>query len=153
MADSFHGQILDAAVTALQALTLTGITSTNIVQLTVPDDKDRWIPDLPGIIVAPFGTEAFARGTNKSDDIGYPVLIAILDSGNEQNTTSLDARLLWRETILDHFIHNRLGVAGVSIYDQTIEPASIVDQAAWYQKQLFVSALIMRVWARKQRRP
>jgi len=155
MSNSLHMQLLDATKTAIEGLGLTGISSSNVVVLQVPDDKGKWLPGLPGIMVAPFGRETLPadQGTNRSDDIGYPVLIAIVDVANQAQTTNLDGRLYWREQIIDEFFHNRLSIAGEDPIEQTIEPLEIVNSAAWFQRQLYVSALVVRCTIRKLRRP
>jgi len=159
MADSVHGKLLAAAVTALQgASALSAIDDANIVQQTAPTDKSP-LPALPGIILVPWGAERIDSGplrpANYSEVIGYPILICYLAAGNQTHSDSgLDANLLIREEIIDLFIHARLSITatGVTVCDQTIEPIEVVNTAAWWDKNLFSSPLLLIVWCKKVRR-
>ena len=153
MADSIHFRLLEAVAHEIQQLCLDGIDDANITLLQVPDDKEQWLPSLPGIIVAPFGQEQIEQATNASDDITYPVLVSILEAANQAQLTGLNQRLVWRECIIDHFLHNRLQFdVGTQPFDQEVEPLAIVDPNAWGERQLYVSALVVRCKVRKTRR-
>jgi len=154
MASSIHSTLLEAAQTAVQDLNLTGISDSNVVILQAPVDRAQWLPALPGIVIAPIGVETFGAGTNASDDIGYPVAIVILAAANQDQTTSRDARLYWRELIVNQFIENRMPVSltNATLFNQTIEGLPIVDAQAWFGSNLFVSGIVVRCHVRKARR-
>ena len=152
---SLHGKILDVLEAAIEGLGLSGLAAANIVKQCAPTDQEKWLPALPGIILAPLGDETIKDATNAGDDIGYPTLIAIVASANQDQTfADLDQRLVWREKIIDHLIHNRLAIShtGAQLYDQTIQPLPILDQAAWFRRNLFISTLVLKAWVRKHRR-
>ena len=159
MASSVYSKILDAVTTTTKTVTLTGITtSTNVVQMTVPSSGPP-MPStpFPGVIIAPFGGERLGRGSNISDDIGYPVLVCIVDAGNQTHTDAgLDTRLVWRENIIDKFIRNRSAVSISSskgnINDVEIDTLTAVDPSAWFDRNIFASPILLIVWFRKQRR-
>lgn len=146
--------LLTDARDRIQNLNLTGVTSSNIVVLTTPEDAERYLPGLPAIMVTPFGSETIVNfdGTNARDDIGFPVLIAIVDAANRDQSTDLNQWLLWREDIIDEFIHSPAGTTPRGVPLETmIEPKPIVDIQAWFQKNLFVSALVVRTKVRIER--
>ena len=67
-------------------LNLDGIDDSNLIIRTVALQKDiqgdAQFPGktkLPGIIIAPFARESVIVATNDKDDIGYGVLVAIVD--------------------------------------------------------------------------
>ena len=154
MPDSIHAKLLADAVVMVKHLALAGITEASIKEIWLPEKSAKFAATLPAIHVSPFGQETFGEGTNRGDDIQYPIGIYMMDDANRGSTTEIDERLLWREKILDHFIHNRLSVAltNAVICDQLIEPGPIVDNAAWYGRNIWLSALVVRVMVRKRRR-
>lgn len=152
-----HGLLIDAAVAALRALTFAGIESSKIVGLQVLTDEKSAVSAIPAVLVCPLGAESMSpeAGTNASDDIGYPIAVVFLAASNDAHTGNRDARLLWRERAVDHFIRNRMAVtlpAGSHLIDQFIEPQNAIDPGSWFQKQLFLSAFVVRCVVRKQRR-
>ena len=158
MADSILGELLEESVTAAQGLTLTGVSSSSIVQVAglTATTLGNQIPTRPCVIFAPFGSEDIpdGGGTNLRDDIAYRVACVILDAANNDHTAAtLDARYLWRETLIDHFIHNRMSVtiSNAVLYDQTLELQPVVNLGAW-AKNWFLSAFIIKFVVRKTRR-
>lgn len=158
MANSILGEILEEAVTAAKTLTLAGVGSTSIKQLggLTATTLDNEIPARPCVIFAPFGSEDIpdGGGTNISDDITYRIVCAIIDAANQDHTAAtLDAKYLWRETLIDHFIHNQLAVtiSNAVLYDQTLELQPVVNLGAW-EKNWFLSAFIIKCIVRKKRR-
>lgn len=158
MADSILGKILEAAVTAAQGLDLAGVNDASIKQLAAltGGTLDKDLPSRPCVIFAPFGPEDIPDdgGTNKSDDITYRVACAIIDAANQKHDAeNLDDRYLWRELLIDHFIHNRVSVtlSNAALYDQTLELQPVVNQEAW-ARNWFLSSFVIKFVVRKQRR-
>ena len=160
MARSVHGAILDQIQKDLRGVELPGIPADNIIKFMAPSDlKERW-KGYPGVMLAPVGSESIdpGAGTAAKDDIGYPVLVAILDRAKVESAQGKDAKmdtwLYWRQLVIDTFIHKRLAITitGLDFFDTTIEPADIVDLGAWQDPGIMASLLVLRVWARKQRR-
>lgn len=165
MADSVHHAILTAAQTAIRDLNLTGIEDNSVLLVAMPTDDLKTlvvrITDAgftkPTILVSPIGSERLnaSEGTNASDDIGYPILIAILDGHKQNQTSKLEQWMEWRGLVIDHFIHNRLTITTsrpVKPKDQTVEPGSIFDPRAWYERNLMLSTLTVIVTMRRIRR-
>ena len=158
MADSILGQILVAVRDALRDdVTLTGIENEHILLQTVPQNVASAPAAMPFISVSSFLAESFPNpGTNVSDDYGYPVSIFIIDKKEtvQKDFDAFDRRLVWRENILDHFIHNKVTITatGTVQYTITIDPSAVVDLSAWFDKSLFVSPINLRVVTRVTRR-
>lgn len=155
MADSKHMKILEASRAVVIGLDLLGIADRNCKILDVLQGKGKWIDSYPCCELAPSGRENISptAGTNLSDDFGWPVFIALIDAANQEiDLKKLDQRLLWREKVVDAFIHRRLTVDGVGQFDCTIEPSGVVDSRAWFDRNLYVSPLLVRVHSRERRR-
>ena len=158
MADSILGQILIEFRDALRDdVTLTGIEREHILIQPVPTDAETAPKNLPFIAVSSFLAESFPNpGTNVSDDYGYPISVFIIDTKTtvSESFNALDRRFVWRETILDHFIHSKVTIAatGTVQYDITIDPSPIVDWQAWFKTNLFISVMTFRAVTRVMRR-
>jgi hypothetical protein len=147
--------ILEAVQTAIQGLSLSGVSSANVVLLKVATDQ---APDLPGvkfpaILIAPFGAETLTptAGTNLRDDIEYPVLVAIVVADNRSQTTGFETYLGWRQSIRRKFHHKTEAFSGVSsVFNSVVTPLAVVDAPAWVRNS-FVSGLVVRVSSREVR--
>lgn len=156
MADSLWGQALEDVQSAIRGLALLGLQDEHVVVLHVPSDSKKYVPGLPAILITPFGSEDLPRseGTMSRDQWQLPILVGILDAANQVNTlATLDARLLWRETIIDHFVFNRDAFPSVTnMSDVYVDPQPAVDISAWFERQIFASAIVVRALIRKPRR-
>jgi hypothetical protein len=146
--------LVTEAVTEIQALSLSGVTNTNIVTQVAPSDRENWMPGFPGIAVTPGGSFTFPGGTNRSDDIGYPVGVLYVDSVADNPSFNADAAFTLLDQLIQHFIHNRLTVALPSgnIMDQWVEGLSPIELNAWRQRNQFVDGFVVRVLCRVPRR-
>ncbi len=165
MADSVHHAILTAAQTAIRALDLTGIEDNSVRLIAMPTDDLKTLVvritdagfKYPTILVAPIGTETLnpSQGTNVSDDIEYPTLVAILDKHKQDATTNFEQWMEWRELTIDTFIHNRLTITTsrpVKALDQTVQLGPIFDTRAWYERNLMLSTMTVMTKIRRIRR-
>ena len=149
--DSLFATCVEKTRTEIVAKALTGIVSDRVVQLAVPRPSDQVMKTLPAIAVAPFGAESVSPATNLSDDYGFPVLVVIVDAtANQPRIGDHDARLVWRETLIDHFVHNRFAEISRHL-DTIVEPQPAIDPG-WWGQQLFVSSFVVRYVCRKARR-
>lgn len=152
--DAIHEELLDFVATTISGLSLTD--SPAVVKLSVPLDDKKDVPNLPAIVVTPFGVESIdpRGGTNESEDIGYPVLVAMIEQANGDQTTDRNKRLLWRQKIVDALIHTQPTIVTTFArpYDLTIEPADITSLPGWLFRQKSMSVLTARIWVRKKRR-
>jgi len=149
---SVHYDCMTAVKSGIEALALAGLSEASILVRKVPIDWDfRTGPRLPGVLIAPLGSETVApnAGTNARDDVGYPVAVAILDADNADATANHERYLAWRQSILRKFRHQPLGaVAGV--YTCLVEPDAITVPEA-FLKHHFVSAFVLRFISREER--
>lgn len=143
----------------IQGLSLTGLADANVVILPVPmDDEYDLVPGLPAVVICPFGTEVIGPGTNASDEIMYPILVAILQKTSDiedadDPVDQQDIYLNWRQQIFDNQIHNRTYTnADGDLVDKTIELNPIVNVQAYLTTDLFISALVVRCNMFKTRR-
>lgn len=143
---------LTAARSRIQGLSLSGIANVSVVIRTAPLDRHFHSGDvaLPGVVLAPVLSEQMsaAAGTNLRDDVGYPIGVFILAADN-QTLTPVAAQYKWREQIARAFRNQKL--PGVSeVWSCVVEPAAITEPGAW-NRNLYVSALILRFFAREVR--
>jgi len=142
-------QCLTAVQSRIQTLALSGIANQSVVVRKVPDDKNI---TKPAVVIAPLGRETLdpADGTNNRDDVGYPILVALLDGDNQNPTSNHDRNLLWREKIRRAFHNQRL--PGVdAIITAFVEPLPVTDAAAWFERNTFVTAMLLRFISREPR--
>jgi len=153
MAASVYKSIMDAVKTQIEGLSLAGVSNSNIVirKLATLQEKSG-VPTLPAVVIAPFASKVIAQnaGTNASDDIVYPVVVATIAASNRDVDDSIDARLLWHEQIIGKFIHKRLtGV--VSVWNCVIDSRDVFEPAAWLNKNHDVGAVVLRFVSREVR--
>lgn len=146
-----------AAQARIQGMALSGIVNGSIVIQKEPWERafgsDRIGQyALPGIIICPFGKEQMlpTEGTNVRDDVGYPILVSILASNNQDlSTNNQPLYLKWREQIARAFRNQRLpGI--LEIYRVAVEPAAISLPAA-FLANYYHSALVLRATSREVR--
>lgn len=157
MANAILFDILEAVRSDIVALNLSGLADANVVLHKVVSTQAADLPatKFPCVIVAPWGRESNDPVSNLRDDVGYPVVVAIIDSeqadnpqpGTEQRQ-KLNQYLTWRERIRKSFNEQRLTTLCHRVH---VEPLDIVDKAAWEQKGLFVSGLVLRCYSRESR--
>jgi hypothetical protein len=140
---------LVAVQARIQGMALAGIANERIVIRKVPDDRNV---AKPAVVIAPLRQESLdpAEGTNNRDDVGYPVIVAALDADNQNPSSNHDRNLLWRERLRQAFHHQRL--PGVDeIINGTVEPLPIVDTPAWFDRNTYMTAMIVRLTSRERR--
>lgn len=144
MADSVYKQIIDATVARIQALTMSGISTANIVARKTPIDRNL---TKPCIIVYPVTERQPPNGgTNARDETIYGVGIVAIAAGNQDPTTNLERLLKWRQQIRLALHNHRLtGIAEVT-GQQFIEPGPPVVENAFGQGW-DVTVLTLRVGA------
>jgi hypothetical protein len=106
---------------------------------------------LPCVVVSEVGLgETLPGGTNVRDDVGYPVVVSIIDRCAPDYTTPMPTYRLWRERI--HRGLRRQRLPGVQdVYDIQPQPGPISDWPKSEDYQYFVSALTFRFIAREPR--
>lgn len=153
MPNAVYYDILTTVQTQIQALvtagTLTTFSNANIVIRKRP--KEKALPDLPGILICPWGAVASPHdaGTNERDDIEYPVLIAVVVEGGKDNANNISRNMLWLEVIRKEFIHQLL--SGVtSVIDCKVDERDTYDPSAW-DDSVELGWMILRFVSRETR--
>ena len=143
---SQHMLAMEAIQTELQSLTLTGLSSSNIVIREYVTDKGLTNPTIQ---IAPYGQETIEPGTNRRDDIGYPCLVAIIAKGETTNP-SHDQRLLWREQIITD-LHNTKPGSIANNYEFKVTPYNVCELGALLNSKTWVSSVLVRAFFRRPR--
>jgi hypothetical protein len=151
--DSVWHRCLLAVQTQIKSLNLADIDASSVVVQKVPWARDftNGVHSFPGVVICPWHAEDMnpLAGTNRRDDVGYPVLVSIVAKDNQDLTGNLSSYLLWREKIARHFRNQRL--AGVPEIIKTIAaPMSVVLPEA-FVKGVFHSAFVFRFISREVR--
>lgn len=147
--------ILTAVKGDIQALNLPGLSAASVVVQKVPGDRAQDLPAvaLPCVLIAPHSGETSdpLAGTNLRDDVVYPIRVTILaaDSGDQQ--FGFQQFLGWRETIRRSFHNQRL--TSSLCFTVQVQPLPIVDRAAWVERGLFTSGLVLNCYSREPRGP
>lgn len=149
--------ILGAVQTAIRGLSLTGMSSGNVVLLKIATNHLKDFPSgqFPAIVVAPANNavEKILPGTNRRNDIVYPIVVVMLDNDKQSQSSNFDRNLTWRQKIIRQFNSNISAFTGVTtVFDSQVQPLAIVDGPSWV-KDNWVSGLILNVSSRESRTP
>lgn len=155
-AEAVLHRLLQAVRARIQGLALASILNASVVVRKVPSERNVGAAQAvkyPCVQIAALGAERIDphQGTNQKDDVGYPILVTLLDKENDQSpTTNLARNLLWREKIIRAFRQQRpVGVP--ECFTCAVEPAAIVDPATWLAQSLWSSSLVLRFTSRESR--
>ena len=163
MATSNKRKICERVQTLIQALSLSGIDDDNIVLVDAVEDADQAFNEilttLPGIVIMSAGPETIdplGATTNSSDDIGYPVFIGLFADKSAASitpTTSDDTQAVWRETIRQTFIRQRLtdDSSNTLAYTCLCEPKDQVNVPMRRAFGTWLSFMVLRFVAREAR--
>lgn len=118
-ADPIHLRVLDAVVTLIRSLNLSGIGSAANrtfrrwypAYLKGVDDATGGGGGLPQIQVSPYPREVPAGLLSNRDDVGYPVLVGFFDVAGAKFDNNMSRVLKWRRQVAAAFRGQRL--AGV----------------------------------------
>jgi len=159
--ETVHFEILQAVRQAITDLDVPLIPKEQIYLRRIPTDRQA---TLPAVIIAPIGIETLPPSTNASDDIGFPVLISLVNGVNKDQTALPSERaakdltmevseveLEWRQKVRRAFHNKRLPGMEQRVYRCTVEPQAILDLPLYRDADLVVSSLIVRCFVREQR--
>jgi hypothetical protein len=140
---------VEATKVNIDTLNLDGIPDTRVVPMWYPTYLKDVAPEPPCIVIAPFGPEQYRPMLNDNDNVGYGVIVVVIDRANRESKVNFARDLLWREKIMRMFRHQRL--AGVTeIWDATPEPDTLVHPEAW-KSNMLVQAVLFRFYSREPR--
>jgi hypothetical protein len=139
-------QCADALATAIAALSLTGISSGEIVVRRKPTRADQFYR---GITLFPL-EENEAPGTNQREDIGYAIGVLLCRESEFGNADNMDVFPTWRESIRRNVIHKRITVtlSGGHYLTTTWEPGRFNVPK---QDRFETSQFTIRCWMREPR--
>ena len=153
---SLYDRFLDAIVSRIQTLSLTGlatppgnIPAVRVVRFDTLDSVIMQSVGMPCIVVSSLTAEAIENGTTSREDIGMPALVSIIDRASPSNQTTRPSYYLWRQQISWALRWQRLG-GMPEIFKMTVEPREI---NAWKQpeNELYYSAQLFRGFVRDPR--
>lgn len=143
-------RILTAVQTQIQALALTGVSSSNIVVKWLGRQWETTTDPVPSVIISPApSAETMPNDLTGTDKIGYPVLVTMIDKQNQDFTGNLNRNLKWRELINREFRYQPLaGVAEVIYCEPEPKPQF---EAGMFMRNTYVSSFVMRFISRETR--
>ncbi len=116
----------------------------------LPRIHEEFTP-LPHILIATIGAELEMGTLLNTDDIGYPVVVAIVAAGNADFTTNMETYLAWRQTIYRAFRNQRLNVPGFpSVFLTRTYPDVVFDPEAFNNNYVY-SGVLFRFISRETR--
>lgn len=147
MANSIFMAIMEQVQSDIQALSLTGLEAYEIQVRRLPHDaKGFWHR---GITIYPL-QENFFSGSNEREDVGYGLGIAMAQNNNNDDLRKLDQLLLWRETIVRHFVENSSMAAAATVFNVKVSHDHPIDWDRFLQNY-DVSRLTLRAYSREAR--
>ncbi|WP_013626600.1 hypothetical protein [Rubinisphaera brasiliensis] len=156
--ECLHYKCLTNTQSVIQGMDLTGIADSSVRILSVPTNRKADLADAdrqityPCVLIAPYGSETIGGPEAQTDDITYPVMVALIDQANQAQTTNLARNLYWRERLIDKFQYNAFGDAIAGNNQTTVQPLAVVDPAQFIEKDLWVSGLLVNYDVVQQRR-
>jgi hypothetical protein len=148
MANTTHYQCVTAVYDAVVALSLSGVATTATRKVTLARGLT-----LPAVVVSPGPFELVADSTNERDSIGYPVLVTFIRASDQEATldAGFQTYLEWRKAVRLAFHNKRITITDGTVLRCLVEPAAILDLAAWQTENLDVGQLLIRVYCRETR--
>lgn len=147
MAASVYEEVLDAVKAAIDALSLSGISS--VVIEDMPSRTDRTLPYV-SVAPSPIG-ETIPDGTNTRDDVEYRVQVAIVAS---KSATTMATVLGWRQSIRRRMSNQKTqsaALSGGTFVTMQCTPQVPLDPAALTAHKVYLSVLLVRVTVREAR--
>ena len=142
---SNHFDTLTAIKALIDGLSLPGLTGGTLIQevSTYLDGTKR----LPFVSISPYGPEKLGDELNDRDGAYYGVLVEIIA---KPDVTSLETRLGWRQTLRRTLNNHSIAGLGQN-YQLTVEPGNVVEPRAWFDRNAFVSGLVVRAFFQEPR--
>ena len=142
---SNHYDSMTAVKAVIDGLSLTGLTGGTVIQEVVTYQDGQY--PLPFISISPYGPERIGDELNDRDGVYYGIAVCIVA---KTDVSSLERRLAWRQSIRRHLHNTSLSGLGQN-YNINIEPGNVVETKAWFDRNAFVSGMIVRVYFQEPR--
>lgn len=150
--DGIWERLLDAVVSRIRSLGLTGLSSSEVFGHKVLTDEHVKDAKAESVLVAPIDAEAYQVGTGVvgSDDYDYPVLVAIVHpANNNQNTISPYWK--WRDRIKAAFQERAMPVTGIGCRRCQVTANFEPTSRAWWPYNIGASFLRLTFTVRETR--
>jgi len=136
--DAIHYQCCEAIQAFIQALSLTGISSSNVKIQKLPRNRDGMAV---GCYITPLRESREPVDTGR-DEISYRIQLTLVQASDGDLTSNLAAELLWRQRITLGLSEKALsGVA--EIHSVLVDPGPVVIPSAFLQ-QYDISTILLR---------
>lgn len=142
-------QCLDALKTGIQGLSLSGLPSVNVSKVWWPELSANLSNAMPGVQIAPVGSEEYVNQVTTQDDLDYPCVVVIVDKANKQSQANLSRVLLWRQSISRAFRY-RPNALIQGCYTCDIAPDLVLNPDA-YRDNLIISVILFKFRVREPR--
>lgn len=150
--DAMWYRILVAVTERIQALSLSGLDSDNVIMQKFPFNKksNQSLADrlTTGIFVNPT-RETLTPKTNRTDDYGYGVQVTYFTVSNRDLTSNLNRTLQWRDTLWKAHIFQYLP-GFTEGFNCTPEPGPVYDAGA-FAENMDAGSLVLRFFSREAR--
>lgn len=153
---SNHYDSIVAIQSVIGALSLTGLTGGVVIQ-EVCEYLDGQ-QTLPFISISPYGPEREGNELNSQDGTYYGIAVCIV---GKRSPTSLEQRLAWRQSIRRNLNNKSFSTLAAQYsltlsvsplnYNLTVEPGNVVEPKAYFDRDAFVSGLVVRAWFQEPR--
>ncbi len=163
MSSSYHNMALDGIVAGINVLTLTGLTggtplaSTQVYKKKLMSKTNATLPAIFVTLVPAPETIISEETLTGTDTIGYPCGVTLVVANNQSLDVD-DVELYWRQQIAGKFHWQRptelasaINGTGRSFEYSLWEPGNVIDLAQFFDANLFVSTMLIRVAVRKTR--
>lgn len=142
---SNHFDTITAIKAIIDGLSLQGLTGGTVIQ-EVATYHDGTVT-LPFVSISPHGPEQLGDELNDRDGAYYGVLVAIIAKPSVNN---LETRLGWRQTLRRNLNNRSIDQLGQN-YKLTVEPGNTIEPQAWFDRNAFVSGLVVRAFFQEPR--
>ena len=142
---SNHYDAIIGIKSIVDSLNLAGLTGGTVIQ-EVAEYLDG-MTALPFISLSPHGPEKMDDELNDRDGVYYGVLVAII---GKKDVNSLEQRLAWRQSMRRHLNNTSLPSLNQN-YNLLVEPGSVVEPRAYFDRKAFVSGFVVRAFFQEPR--
>lgn len=150
-------RITDAVESRIKSLSLSkvgsdpvrNIPNANVLNIKVTRKEGI---NYPAIIITPPGKIIMPpkAGTNKRDDVYYPILVQIADKDNREYKTNHSSYYLWQEKIAKAF-RNQLLTGVDEVFLGHCEYVDVVNERVWNVDRKFICGVLLYFSAWEQR--
>ena len=152
--DAVHMKCIEQVQDQIRDLDLTDVSDANVVVQKLPwvhPSEANDVTKFPRVIVSGPGTETqnATAGTVTKDELGYPVVVSLIQKSNRDQTSNHDRLLLWREKVNREFRQRALPNVS-EVFTCRVEPAQIIHPEA-FRRGVDHSALVLRFFTREAR--